>query len=193
MSQLFPRVGGFARGYDPDQVEEFFAVARQAYEADGEGGPAAAGTASDGTFDAARVRGAAFDLVRRGYAPAAVDSALDRLESAFLHRERSLFIEANGESEWTSGLVARAATLYDRLTRPPGERFAPPARGHGYDYAEVDALLAQIVEFFDSGVPLTAAQVRQTTFRSAPRNRAYGEGPVDAFLDRVVDVLLAVE
>lgn len=90
-------------------------------------------------------------------------------------------------------VAARATSLYPRLVRPAGERFAPPARGRGYDRDAVDALLDRLVDYFDSGAELKASEVRSATFASATRDAAYAEGPVDAFLDRAVDVLLAVE
>lgn len=184
MTQLFPRVAPTHRGYDTEQVDEFFARARKAYEATDDG-------AAD--IDAHAVRSAAFDLVRRGYRASSVDAALDRLEAAFVSAERAEFIADNGQGAWLTGVVERATVLYERLTRPAGSRFAPPERGRGYDAAAVDALLDRLVAYFDDGTPLTAAEVRAATFGSAPRPRAYAEGPVDAYLDRVVDVLLAVE
>lgn len=164
-------------------------------DADASATPSSTGTSrpSTGPLDAAAVRVAAFDLVRHGYSPAAVDSALDRLEAAFVAADRADFIAENGQSAWMTGVVERATTLYERLTRPPGDRFAPPQHGRGYDAAQVDALLDRLVAYFDEGTPIQAAQVRSTTFDSAPRSRSYAEGPVDAYLDRVVDVLLAVE
>ena len=62
----FPRAGFFTRGYDPSQVDEFFADARKAYEG---GVPAE-------KFSAAQVRGAHFDLVHRGYQTAAINYPL---------------------------------------------------------------------------------------------------------------------
>ena len=50
-----------------------------------------------------------------------------------------------------------------------------------------------LIDYFDDGAELTAADIRSATFPSAARDRAYAEGPVDAFLDRAIDVLLAVE
>ncbi|PWD50079.1 cell division protein DivIVA [Serinibacter arcticus] len=201
MTELFPRVSATARGYDIEQVDTFFERARRDYEgsvtgdaseqADGPDEPDT--TPAEEPLDASAVRVAAFDLVRHGYAPAAVDAALDRLEAAFVAADRADFIAENGQSSWMSGVVERATTLYERLTRPPRERFAPPERGRGYDSAQVDALLDRLVAYFDEGTAIKAAQVRSTTFASAPRSRAYAEGPVDAYLDRVVDVLLAVE
>ncbi len=207
MTELFPRVSATARGYAIEQVDAFFDRARHDYEGSVSGeGPAGAadpatlhaeeGSASGSAaspLDAAAVRVAAFDLVRHGYSPAAVDSALDRLEAAFVAADRADFIAEHGQSAWMTGVVERATTLYERLTRPPGERFAPPQHGRGYDAAQVDALLDRLVAYFDEGTPIQAAQVRSTTFDSAPRSRSYAEGPVDAYLDRVVDVLLAVE
>ncbi|MBK5248648.1 MAG: DivIVA domain-containing protein [Actinomycetales bacterium] len=182
MAGVFPTVGRWASGYDRDEVDKFFDRARTAYE----GGSEESMTAED-------VRSAAFDLVRHGYAPAAVDSALDRLEGAFVQRERSEYIAANGQEAWMEQVAERATTLYPRLVRPAGERFAPPEHGRGYDRDAVDDVLDRLVDYFDSGATLSAGELRQATFPVAPRARSYGEGPVDAFLDRAVDVLLAVE
>ena len=72
---------GLKQGYDPDEVDDFFAHARAVYEQ----GPAAALASKD-------VRGVAFDMVRGGYVTAAVDAALDRLEAAFVARARAEFV-----------------------------------------------------------------------------------------------------
>lgn len=179
---MFPHVGRWARGYDPDQVEEFFAKARVAYE-----GPVESALRGDD------VRGTAFDLVRGGFEPSAVDEALDRLEAAFVRRERAAFVGKRSQEDWMALVAERATSLYPRLVRPNRRRFAPPHRGRGYDADQVDALLDRLVNYFDAGASLTAAELRTVTFRSAPKRRAYAEGPVDAFLDRAVEVLLAVE
>lgn len=196
MSQLFPRVAATHRGYDTEQVDAFFERARHAYEgvttAQAAGDGQASGDA-DTPFDARAVRAAAFDLVRRGYRASSVDAALDRLEAAFVAADRSAHIAENGQASWMTGVVDRATTLYERLTRPAGTRFAPPEHGRGYDAAQVDALLDRLVAYFDEGAALTATEVRTAVFGSAPAGRSYAEGPVDAYLDRVVDVLLAVE
>jgi DivIVA domain-containing protein len=182
MAETFPRSKRWSSGYDVDQVDEFFAEARAAYESDADSG-----------MSAADVRAAAFDLVRHGYDPAHVDAALDRLEGAFVKRARARSIRTEGQGVWMDEVAKRATTLYGRLVRPAGERFAPPERGRGYSAEAVDALLDRLVDYFDSGAELSAAEVRSATFPSASGDRAYAEGPVDAFLDRAVDVLLAVE
>ena len=180
MADMFPRTSGTGTGYARDQVDEFFTRARAAYE----GGSGM--TADD-------VRRSAFDLVRGGYRPSAVDAALDRLENAFVQRERTAFMEEHGQEAWMAEVAHRATSLYPRLNRPPGLRFAPPRRGRGYAHEDVDAVLDRLVDYFDSGRPLSAMDLRTVTFASARGARAYAEGPVDAFLDRAVDILLAVE
>lgn len=193
MTQLFPRVAPTHRGYHTGQVDEFFARARAAYEELGNQHGEQDGNAGGEVIDADTVRSAAFDLVRRGYRAASVDAALDRLEAAFVAARRADFIAEKGRSAWMGTVVDRATTLYERLTRPAGQRFAPPERGRGYAAADVDALLERVVAYFDEGAALSAAEVRTAVFSSASGADAYAEGPVDAYLDRVVDVLLAVE
>ena len=56
---MFRTVSGFKQGYDPDEVDDFFAHARAVYET----GPASALASKD-------VRGVAFDMVRGGYVTA---------------------------------------------------------------------------------------------------------------------------
>ncbi|MFV0253836.1 MAG: DivIVA domain-containing protein [Beutenbergiaceae bacterium] len=183
MTDTFPRVGRMSSGYQTEQVDDFFERARHAYESDD----------PDVAMEAEDVRAAAFDLVRHGYHPGRVDAALDRLEGAFIQRKRSMRISASGQDGWMDDVAQRATTLYPRLVRPAGERFAPPARGRGYQRAAVDALLDRLVKYFDAGEPLQAKDLRAAVFPSAPGDNAYAEGPVDAYLDRAVDVLLAVE
>lgn len=181
MEGLFPTVGRWASGYDREEVEEFFDRAKRAYQN------------GDVSMTSEDVRNAAFDLVRHGYDPAAVDAALDRLEGAFIQRDRAEYVTSRGQDAWMEQIAERATTLYPRLVRPAGERFAPPRRGRGYEREAVDDVMDRLVDYFDAGAELSAAELRAATFPSAPPSRAYAEGPVDAFLDRAVDVLLAVE
>jgi len=179
---MFRTVSRLRRGYDREEVDEFFAHARQLYEkAPGE------------ALNAMDVRRVGFGLVRGGYITSAVDAALDRLEQAFIARARAEFVGRHGQKAWMNRLGERASTLYGRLGRPEGDRFAPPRRGHGYEPADVDALCRRLVAYFDNGVPLTAAEVRVATFRARRGKNAYDEDSVDAFLARAVDVLLGVE
>lgn len=183
MTGMFRTVPRLRTGYDPDQVDEFFTHARRVYE--GEVSEPLSG------YD---VRRAAFDLVRGGYRPAAVDSALDRLERAFVSRQRAEFVATHGQQAWLEHLAAQARTLYGRLARPDGERFARGHRGEdSYAIADVDAVCQRLIEYFDHGQALTSDELRQLTFRRRRGSDGYAEGPVDAFIDRAVEVLLGVE
>lgn len=180
---MFRTVSRLRSGYATDEVDEFFDLARQAYEGHG-----------DQPMTGRDVRAMAFEVVRGGYSTGAVDAALDRLEAAFIARARQEFVAANGQQQWMDQLADGARSLYGRLTRPDGQKFAPARRGEpGYEPADVDALCQRLVAYFDRGEPLTAQQVRSATFRRRPAGKGYGEGPVDAFCDRAVEVLLGVE
>lgn len=179
---MFPHVGRWSRGYDPDQVDLFFARARAAYE-----GPLEASMPAD------EVRNTSFDLARGGYTARVVDEAMDRLEAAFFRRERAAFVALNGMSEWQARTERLIRTLQPRAARPAGVRFAQPAHGPGYRAADVDALVDRIVGRFESNAPLTSDEIRAASFGSARGRAAYAEGPVDAYLDRALQVLLAVE
>lgn len=181
MSEMFPRAGRLRRGYRRDQVDRYFERAHELYDS---------GDAEQ--MSAQSVRDAAFDIARGGYRPEAVDSALDRLEAAFLQRRRSDFVAEHGRQAWMDQVAEHATTLYPRLLRPRGERFRP-AKGRGYSRAEVDALMDRVSAYFDSSAALSSAEVRSAAFTSAKRRKAYDEASVDRYLGRVVEVLLSVE
>jgi DivIVA domain-containing protein len=180
---MFRTVSKLRTGYDPDQVDTFFTQARRVYEGD-----------RAETLTETDVRRAAFDLVRGGYATATVDAALDRLERAFTARHRQEVLAAQGQQAWMDHLAGRARTLYERLRRPDGERFAPARRGdQGYLPDDVDDLCHRLIAYFDRGTPLTSDEVRHAVFGKATGHNAYAEGPVDAFMERSIEVLLGVE
>lgn len=183
MSELFPKVSSFTLGYATREVDQFFSNARDAYEKPG----------FSGDLAAIDVRRASFDLKRGGYATAAVDSALDRLEVAFSARMKERFIREHGQEAWMADLASRAQTLYPRLRRPERERFAAPkGMQSGYDRQEVDAMLDRLTAFFDQGKPITADEVRSVTFSRKRAPQAYDERVVDVYLARAIDILLGV-
>ncbi len=179
--EMFPKVGHLRRGYRPEQVDVYFTTARGIYD-DGE----------IDEMDSEGVRAVAFDVVRGGYQPDAVDAALDRLESAFLQRRRSEYVAEKGREAWMDEVQELATTLYPRLLRPEGERFAP-AEKQGYLKEDVDALMDRVSAYFDDDKALASTEVRGATFRAARREKAYDEPSVDRYLARVVEVLLSVE
>jgi DivIVA domain-containing protein len=181
--RMFRTVSRLHAGYDPKEVDTFFDHARQVYEGK-----------VDQALTGRDVRSTAFDLVRGGYVTGAVDAALDRLEEAFVARAREQFIARHGQDAWMAQLADSARTLYSRLTRPDGERFAPAGRGEpAYDRSDVDALCHRMTGYFDHGRPLTAQEVRSATFGRRRGAAGYAEAPVDAFCARAVEVLLGVE
>ncbi len=178
---MFPKVGALSRGYRSEQVERYFSIAHEIYEA---------GDLEE--MDSEGVRTVAFDVVHGGYQPDAVDAALDRLEAAFLQQRRADVVSRLGRDAWMRQVAELATTLYPRLLRPAGERFAP-ARGRGYSREEVDDLMDRVAAYFDSAATLTSGQVRAALFTSARGAKAYEEHSVDRYLARVVEVLLSVE
>lgn len=182
MSDAFPKVSLFKRGYDPAAVDAFFEDARRAYE----------GGVPSERFSAEQVRQATFVLKRRGYRTEAVDAAMNRLEAAFVERDRADHVAVNGENAWYERVADRATTLYPRLLRPRGERFSHPKSGPGYDARAVDDLLDRLAAYFDDKGEITVEDVRHAVFRPARGRKAYSEGPVDAYLGRAVEILLAV-
>jgi DivIVA domain-containing protein len=91
-------------------------------------------------------------------------------------------------------ITARAATLRGRLARPDGDRFD---RASGleiaYDPDDVDELCHRLLAFFEDGAPMGVTDVRRAVFRARRGRRGYVEAQVDAFLDRAVEVLGAVD
>ncbi|QAY61167.1 DivIVA domain-containing protein [Microbacterium protaetiae] len=176
----FPRATGRAKGYDPAKVDAFLEKARAAFE-----------TQSAVTVRAVDVRSVAFPLVRHGYQPDAVDAALSRVEDAFAVRERERAVSTAGAGAWIDQTRAQAQEILDRLTREKRRRFAR-ARGLGYGYRidEVDLVADKIAAYLSEGRTVTVEQVRTVAFRM--QRRGYREEQVDALLDAVVDVMLAV-
>lgn len=169
---LFDRVGRFRKGYARDQVEDFLTRAKQVWDAGGPPGPVTSW----------HVRTVGFDMRRGGYVVAAVDDALDRIEDAFVSREdrRS---GAAGRGEQDDAVLAR-------LDRDDGDRF-PRGRalGLGYRIRDVDETCWAVREHLVHGRPLRVDEVRTAVFRVGRGRRGYREAAVDAYLDRVVDLM----
>ncbi|MCR2785451.1 MULTISPECIES: DivIVA domain-containing protein [unclassified Microbacterium] len=177
----FPETHGRQKGYDKQAVDDFLAHAREAFEAD----PAEASVTS------AEVRRAGFPLVRHGYAVAAVDAALGRIEDAFAARERERALSRAGARAWVGRSRDLAQEILDRLSRPRGKRFVRvgPLR-YGYRIDEVDVVADKLVAYLETGEPITVEQVRMVAFRM--QRGGYREPQVDAVLDSVVEVMLAI-
>lgn len=181
MSTTFPRTGKKTPGYAVTQVEEFLASARRAYD---EADPSASLTAE-------QIRSTAFSMAKDGYSPGHVDAALERLEDAFAARERAKVTASVGEQAWLAEAQTEAQVLVTRLRRPAGQRFRRSSfLSIGYNRSDVDRFSARLVKYFESDFPLTVDDVRGAVFR--PQRGGYRENQIDAVLDSVVDVMLAV-
>ncbi|CAN5157668.1 hypothetical protein BH09ACT6_BH09ACT6_10410 [soil metagenome] len=186
MSQSFPFSRKSALGYNVEEVEGFLARARKAYEA--QPGTNPAGSAE---IDSTSIRRVSFGLEKGGYSPEHVDAALERLEDAFVARERARAQREIGEEGWFTRSRERAREIVARLERLDGHKFkrANPLTG-GYNRDDVDAFCDRLTAYFRSGAAVTVAEVRGVVFR--PRLGGYNEAQVDLVLDAVVDVMLAV-
>jgi DivIVA domain-containing protein len=179
-SAPFPETAGRRKGYEKHAVDAFLAQARAAFEAD-----------DPEALRSAEVRSIAFPLVRHGYAIAAVDAALGRIEDAFATREREYAMSQRGARAWVSESRTVAQEVLDRLTRPRGRRFdRMNVLRYGYRVDEVDLVGDKIARYLASGEPVTVEQVRSVAFRM--QRGGYREAQVDAVLDAVVEVMLAI-
>jgi DivIVA domain-containing protein len=179
----FPRTAWWRRGYHCRQVDGFLADVELSLQ-----GTLPPLAASD-------IRRAGFELVRHGYAVAAVDARLDELE------ERVLVVEGTtGGRRGRTDPESDVQFLRDQLDAPHMRRF-PRSRvwRRGYDLDQVDDFVDRVLAGFeaptsktgavDNTAPaLTVDDVRRAGFK--PRRGGYDEPAVDETLDRVVEMLL---
>lgn len=178
----FPHVRKRSLGYRVDEVEEFLKIARSAYDAD---------RAGQEQVSSESIRLTAFSMARGGYAPAAVDAAMERLEDAFASREREQAVRRSGEKAWYSNTRMLAKEIIARLSRPRGERFARTGLlAVGYRPKDVDVFMERVRLYFEEGTELTVEEVRGVAFRSA--RHGYREAQVDLVIDGVIEIMLAV-
>jgi DivIVA domain-containing protein len=182
----FERVQRSDYGYNAKQVDQFLQRARVSLET-----PEAAAQ----PVTSAVVRAVSFDPVKGGYSAAVVDAALDRLEDAFARRERDELIAAQGEEAWLREIGNLSGILRGRLHRPDGDRFRRPAKkkARSYNTADVDRLCHELIAYLEQDKPLSVDNVRRAVFRPAVGRDGYEETQVDAFLDRVIELMAAID
>lgn len=182
----FDRVQRTQYGYNARQVDAFMQRARVSFET-----PESAAR----LVNSADVRGVSFDPVKGGYAAAGVDAALDRLEDALARRERDELVAEGGEEAWLREIGRLAGLLRGRLHRPDGQRFRRPAKAkaRSYNTTDVDDLCYELIGYLEKDQPLSVDSVRRAVFRPAVGRDGYEESQVDAFLDRVVELMAAID
>lgn len=181
VQHTFPITQGRKRGYDTHQVDEFLARAKVTFEDQLD--PSKGLTSGE-------LRRASFKFRRKGYEPRFVDSALDRLEEVFFERERRAYLRENGQQKWAQLVDELERDLFGRMKRSHGERFK--RRGifaHGYRRTQVDIALDKIALAFQQGNQVKTSDVRNVRFHL--QRDGYDEAQVDAYLDAVVEYLLA--
>lgn len=182
----FKMVGPKEIGYNVKQVDVFLDRARSYFlNADTDGKEI---TSHD-------VRTASFDPARGGYNAQAVDAALDRIEDEFVLREKDLLITAEGEKAWMLKIGKSASVLRGRLHRPDGERFRKPKRKNqqGYSIADVDLLCHELLVYIEDNGELSVDVVRRAVFAPVTGGECYEESQVDAFLDKVVELMASID
>jgi DivIVA domain-containing protein len=182
----FDRVERGKYGYNAKQVDQFLKRARVSFE-DPDNAAHKVGSTD--------VRAVCFDPVKGGYDASHVDAALDRLEDAFARRERDELIAGHGEEAWLRQIGRLSGILRGRLHRPDGERFRRPARkkARSYNIDDVDGLCHELIGYLEEDQPLSVDSVRCAVFRQAKGQDGYEEAQVDAFLDRVVELMAAID
>lgn len=177
MSYSFPAAEAKELGYDPVQVDKFVELARVQY--------------ADSNLELVTsnlIRNTEFDLVAAGYQIQTVDTAMDRLEDAFAAREIQRQKLFRGEFAVNDRLDRIIEIVKARISRPKRQKFSRVTWIlRGYDRKQVDALCQQIENHLSNGVPLQLNVVRRSIFRA--KRGGYVESQVDAFIDRVVEIL----
>ena len=178
----FPDAPGRSKGYEKRAVDAFLSRAKDSFDLP---------LGEQGTLSAADIRQVAFPLVKHGYAIASVDAALGRIEDAFAARERQAVVTRAGAGEWVGQAKETAQVVLDRLSRPRGHRFdRVNILRYGYRVDEVDLVSDKITGYLESGQQVSVEQIRSVAFRM--QRGGYRETQVDAALDAVVEVMLAV-
>jgi DivIVA domain-containing protein len=173
----FSRSGKRKLGYSMSQVDEFLNMAREQYS-----------DSSKAIVTSLEVRTMRFELEKDGYSISAVDSALEKLEDVFASSEFSQALSSVGYQQFTDELTEIKSLVLDRCRRPKRRRFARRAWPlRGYSTRQVDEFCSQIGNTLESDAQLTVKQVRVATFKS--KRGGYAEYQVDAFIEKVVEVL----
>jgi DivIVA domain-containing protein len=182
-----PRCAPGARGYDVGQVDALLGAVQEALDGSG---PEARTAALLSTH----VRSAVFTAAGGGYRPEAVDEILDAAEDALAAAEREQVLRTRGPAAWQEHVAALTEVVRGRIERPRTQRFRRPSRSRarGYSAAHVDVLCERLGARLEGSAPLEPAELRRAVLPPAHGELSYEEQQVDAFLDRSVQLLLAM-
>ena len=177
MSYSFPFASPDDWGYQTQQVDAFIEKARAQYA-----------NPNSEMVTSNSLRNTEFELVKGGYEIPAVDSAMDRLEDAFAKREIDRQRNLRGQTAVMDRLERITEIVRGRLVRPKRKKFSNVGwLLRGYSRSQVDQLCALIANHLESGEKLQLNVVRRSIFKA--KRGGYVEAQVDAFLDRVAEIL----
>ncbi len=175
MSFTFPK--SKRRGYEPAAVDAFIEKAREQYS-----------HRDANLMISVDLRQAEFPMVRKGYSVSAVDGAIDRLEDAFAKAEIDRKRAVGGHDALHDRIVAIKTSLTGRLDRPRRRHFSSTGLIlRGYDRKQVDRFMVSVEAHIETGRELDLNSVRRAVFKV--KRGGYAEIQVDAFIDRVVELL----
>jgi DivIVA domain-containing protein len=164
-------------GYEPAAVDAFIARAREQYS-----------HRDANIITSLDLRRAEFPMVKHGYSVSAVDGAIDRLEDAFAKSEIERKRAAGGYDALRDRIIAIKSSLRGRLDRPKRHHFSSTGWIlRGYDRKQVDRFMASVSAHVETGRELDLNSVRRAVFKV--KRGGYAEIEVDAFIDRVVELL----
>ena len=195
-------------GYSVSQVDEFLNSVRQQYEA------------SEPTLTQQEIQNVSFDLEKNGYDTKAVDDVLRRLENAVVDKLARWTILNEGTQAWIAQTEQLALTLIPRMKRENGHIFERSRRfTPSYDVHQVDSFVRAVVQFIDKQLALgalddnaqaasakrshraqdaqpshfTSQDAELKTFIQRSGHGGYDEAQVDAFINRIREVLTRME
>lgn len=162
----FPRTPKRKLGYSIDEVDRLIARARDQYS-----------NLSNRTLNWRELSSHSFSMVKGGYQPEAVDSAIEKLQDTFAERELSTI---------PLDLSNLRIALLGRVARKKGKRFTRVGvMSLGYSRKQVDAMIAVVGDYLDGGEKLSIEEVRDLKFKQ--QRGGYIESQVDSYIDRLVE------
>jgi DivIVA domain-containing protein len=171
----FPNAKPRKLGYQPSEVDQFISDARAQYNNHLDGADL-------------NIRTREFALVKGGYSVSAVDAALDRLEESFAVRRNENLLRQVGHETLLERANHIRVALVGRLERPKKQRFNSTGFVlRGYSKKEVDNFLAVVEIRIETRSSLSLDAVRKVLFTA--KRGGYAENQVDAFIDRVIELL----
>ncbi|PPK98508.1 DivIVA domain-containing protein [Kineococcus xinjiangensis] len=176
------RTSRLRRGYAVAEVDDFLERVRR-----GCAGPAP-------QVAPQHVRSAGFRFALGGYDISATDAVLAGIEDALAAQAAGRALAGPRRQVWSEQVSAVMAAVRGRLAGPGGDRF-PRGRWleRTYDRSDVDQLCRLVADHLAGRGRLRPADVRSALFRPRRGRRGYREVPVDAFFDRVVELIAALD